>query len=223
MTLRGRLISLNIGISRLFSDGKEFNYLIRMTVIYLKHKQAAMKMHSLTVICLSQSRVWQSLFIGHNIAETGRFQTWPSRWQLFTPCVTIVPLVWPSSLSPRLEPASTRAIRHNTLRVSTRLLLRSAASSSRQKVGVRWRLCWPSTPAMAKARKHARVKSKYRNASLTPPPIIGSSCTWTKAELDRFRVHVTYGVDVKEMIPSKFFQFKHLEKYEKRISASWDV
>jgi hypothetical protein len=76
---------------------------------------------------------------------------------------------------------------------------------------------------MAKSKTHAKRKSKYRNTQRTPSPgepegkVIGSSCTWTKEELDRFNVVLTHGVDPKEMIPPKFFKFDKLEAYQKCI------
>jgi hypothetical protein len=74
--------------------------------------------------------------------------------------------------------------------------------------------------AMAKAKQQAKRKGNYRG-SKTPPkqkeqeiPVIGSSCTWRDAELDHLKVRVRRDVDVKELIPEKFFEFDHLEEYE---------
>jgi hypothetical protein len=46
-----------------------------------------------------------------------------------------------------------------------------------------------------------------------PQPVIGSSCTWKRAELEHFNVGTVREVDVKSMIPERFFDFGHLEKY----------
>lgn len=75
---------------------------------------------------------------------------------------------------------------------------------------------------MAKAKTHAKGKSKYRSMQRTPSPrsegkVIGSSCIWTKEELDRFNVVVTHGFDAKTAIPPKFFKFDKLKEYQRRI------
>jgi hypothetical protein len=39
--------------------------------------------------------------------------------------------------------------------------------------------------------------------------------------LDRFGVDVTHGVDPRDMIPGKFFEFNGLEQYEDCISLTF--
>lgn len=53
--------------------------------------------------------------------------------------------------------------------------------------------------------------------------IIGSSSTWTRADLDHFNVRIEKDVDVKRMIPQKFFTFDHLERYTHCCSYVNDV
>ena len=43
--------------------------------------------------------------------------------------------------------------------------------------------------------------------------VIGSSSTWNQDELHLFRVKVIGDVDVREMIPDKFFDFSALQNY----------
>ena len=45
--------------------------------------------------------------------------------------------------------------------------------------------------------------------------VVESSCTGRQDELDRFHMDVVHGIDPKDMIPRKFFDFKDLERYEK--------
>jgi hypothetical protein len=74
---------------------------------------------------------------------------------------------------------------------------------------------------MVKAKQHEKKKSKYRTPSPKTKemekPIIGSSCTWGKDELNQFNVKMRQNVDAKEMIPLQVFEFKHLDKYEECI------
>jgi hypothetical protein len=76
--------------------------------------------------------------------------------------------------------------------------------------------------AMAKAKQQAKRKGNWRGPK-TPPrqvekiPIIGSSCTWRDEELDHLKVKVLTDVDVRELIPEKFWRFDHLEYYEECI------
>jgi hypothetical protein len=76
---------------------------------------------------------------------------------------------------------------------------------------------------MDKAKQQAEKKVNWREQK-TPPiqeelkaPVIGSSCTWRDAELESLKVTVVRDVDVREMIPEKFFNFSHLEEYEQCI------
>jgi len=78
--------------------------------------------------------------------------------------------------------------------------------------------------ALAKARQHAKRPGRTRER--TPQgvrekevPVIGSSCTWKRDELDHFKVKVERDVDVRTMIPDKFFLFDHLEEYSECIST----
>ena len=75
---------------------------------------------------------------------------------------------------------------------------------------------------MTKARQQARRKGKWREKRTPQPkeqeeeeevPVIGSSCTWRDAELEQFKVRVKRDVDVREMIPEKYFDFDHLPDY----------
>jgi hypothetical protein len=50
-------------------------------------------------------------------------------------------------------------------------------------------------------------------------PVIGSGSTWGEDELDMFKVIVEGDVDVKQMIPEKWFDFGGLEHY--RASSSF--
>jgi len=74
--------------------------------------------------------------------------------------------------------------------------------------------------AMAKAKQQAKRKSNWRGPK-TPSrqeqekiPVIGSSCTWRDAELDHLKVKVQRDVDVRELIPEKFWRFEHLTYYK---------
>jgi hypothetical protein len=76
---------------------------------------------------------------------------------------------------------------------------------------------------MDKADEQAERKDDWRGPK-TPPrqkeenmPVIGSSCTWRDTELERFQVRVVRDVDMRQMIPEKFFEFGHLEEYEQCI------
>jgi hypothetical protein len=80
---------------------------------------------------------------------------------------------------------------------------------------------------MAKARQQAKRKSEWRQQRTPQPkepdiPIIGSSCTWRDTELDHFKVTVERDVDVRKMIPERFFNFDHLEDYEECNFVSFD-
>jgi len=71
---------------------------------------------------------------------------------------------------------------------------------------------------MAKAREQAKRKRSKREQRTPQPkepetPVIGSSCTWRDEELDHFKVKVERDVDVRKMMPDKFFNFDHLEDY----------
>jgi hypothetical protein len=72
--------------------------------------------------------------------------------------------------------------------------------------------------AMSKA-VHDAKKAENRTREKTPQqvqketPIVGSSSTWKREELDHFNVMIKKDVDVSRMIPEKFFAFDHLEEY----------
>lgn len=72
--------------------------------------------------------------------------------------------------------------------------------------------------AMAKAKEHSKKPGRTRER--TPQrgktkevPVIGSSCTWKRDELDHFKVTIERDIDVRTMIPDKFFEFDHFEGY----------
>jgi hypothetical protein len=64
-------------------------------------------------------------------------------------------------------------------------------------------------------KQKARIKSQPRTLSksrVPEKPVVGSSSTWRKEQLDRFLVR--QGVlDVREMIPQKWFDFGQLDNY----------
>jgi len=70
---------------------------------------------------------------------------------------------------------------------------------------------------MAGAKKQrARVNSEPKTPikpRTTGTPLIGSSCTWKQEELDRFLVEQSV-IEVKAMIPDKFFEFREVAKYQ---------
>jgi hypothetical protein len=78
--------------------------------------------------------------------------------------------------------------------------------------------------AMAKAKQKSNRKGKQPEKTTTPQPkepdisVIGSSCTWKDVELESFMVKVERDVDVRKMIPEKFFKFDHLRRYSACIS-----
>jgi hypothetical protein len=49
---------------------------------------------------------------------------------------------------------------------------------------------------------------------------VGSGSSWREPELDRFRVTVRRGVDVKAMIPDEYFDFSKFEEYNSCIFFS---
>lgn len=78
--------------------------------------------------------------------------------------------------------------------------------------------------ALEKSKQHA--KRPGRTAQRTPQrpkkkeiPVIGSSCTWKSDELDHLKVIIERDVDVRTMIPERFFRFDHLEEYPECKSA----
>jgi hypothetical protein len=70
---------------------------------------------------------------------------------------------------------------------------------------------------MAAAKKQkAWIDSQPRTPSkpqIPERPVIGSSSTWRKDQLDRFLVEQSL-VEVKEMIPGRWFEFGQLENYQ---------
>jgi hypothetical protein len=75
---------------------------------------------------------------------------------------------------------------------------------------------------MSKAKQDAEKEAEDRTRDKTPQqvekveketPVIGSSSTWKREELDHFNVKTEKNVHVKRMIPQKFFTFDHLERY----------
>ena len=74
------------------------------------------------------------------------------------------------------------------------------------------------TAAMSAAKKREK---RQKNAPRTPKrpklpvrPLIGSSSTWNKEELDRFKVECLSEVDSKLLIPSTFFEVNNLPLYQ---------
>lgn len=76
-------------------------------------------------------------------------------------------------------------------------------------------------------RQKARRKKAMGSGISTPKkrrperPVIGSGSTWTEDQLDLFRVEVKGGVDVKAMIPEKWFDFGSLDNYQSSIASSF--
>jgi hypothetical protein len=76
--------------------------------------------------------------------------------------------------------------------------------------------------AMSKAEQDAEKEAQDRTRDKTPQqvekaeketPVIGSSSTWKQEEVDHFNVKIEKNIDVRRMIPQKFFTFDHLERY----------
>jgi len=71
---------------------------------------------------------------------------------------------------------------------------------------------------MAGAKKQkARIDSQPRTPSkprILETPMIGSSCTWRHEQLERFLVEQSV-LDVKTMIPEKWFEFGQIEDHQK--------
>ena len=75
--------------------------------------------------------------------------------------------------------------------------------------------CWLKAMAREKQQK-ARINSQPRmpNKPRIPErPVIGSSSIWRKEQLDRFLVEQSV-LEVKMMIPEKWFEFGQLENYQ---------
>ena len=83
-----------------------------------------------------------------------------------------------------------------------------------------------SDTAMAKQRRAKRNGKRKEQRTPQPkepePPVIGSSCTWRDTELDHFKVKVERDVDVRKMIPDRFFSFDNLENYKECILSPLD-
>jgi hypothetical protein len=81
--------------------------------------------------------------------------------------------------------------------------------------------------AMAKAKQKSTRKRKQSEKTTTPQPkepdisVIGSSCTWGDTELESYMVTVERDVNVRKMIPEKFFKFDHLKNYKDCPLLSW--
>jgi hypothetical protein len=70
---------------------------------------------------------------------------------------------------------------------------------------------------MEASQEHDKRPGRPRTLSPGPkgPPVVGSSCTWTRKELDLFRVQIEREVPIiGEMIPERYFEFEGLEGYE---------
>lgn len=74
--------------------------------------------------------------------------------------------------------------------------------------------------AMARSKVHAkrpgrtRERTPQNRGKRNEVAVIGSSCTWKRDELDCFKVRMERDVDVRRMIPEKFFEFGHLVDYD---------
>ena len=65
-------------------------------------------------------------------------------------------------------------------------------------------------------KQKAQIDSQPRTLSkprIPERPVIGSSSTWRKEQLDRFLVEQSV-LEVKEMIPEKWFHFGEVENYQ---------
>jgi hypothetical protein len=72
--------------------------------------------------------------------------------------------------------------------------------------------------AMARAKEHLNKHSRTRERTpqrrkMKDVPVIGSSCTWKRDELDHFKVTIERDIDVRTMIPDEVFEFDHFEGY----------
>ena len=70
---------------------------------------------------------------------------------------------------------------------------------------------------MARGKTQSKRK-KLRNMAKTPELsqkalTMSSSCTWGDVEFDHLKVDIQRDVNVREMIPEKFFSFEKLESY----------
>jgi len=61
--------------------------------------------------------------------------------------------------------------------------------------------------------------STPKRTQRTEKPIIGSSSTWNDDQLDLFKVMVAGDVDVRRMIPEKWFDYGTLENYQSSASS----
>jgi hypothetical protein len=72
--------------------------------------------------------------------------------------------------------------------------------------------------AEKKQKKRLKGKQQTPKKQKAPErPVIGSSSTWKEEELERFNVRRGAAVDVKNLIPEKWFQFDNLERYQSGI------
>ena len=79
--------------------------------------------------------------------------------------------------------------------------------------------------ALAKEMEHAKRPGRTRlrtpqREKRKEVPVIGSSCTWKQDELDHFGVTLHGDIDVREMIPEKYFDFEGFARYERCILLS---
>jgi hypothetical protein len=71
--------------------------------------------------------------------------------------------------------------------------------------------------ARQQAKKQVERPSRCLPRQKEETPIIGKSCTWGSSELDHLKVNIRQDVNSKEMIPERFFEFAHLERYSECI------
>lgn len=68
--------------------------------------------------------------------------------------------------------------------------------------------------------KRAKVAGTSTPKKSNPPkPEIGSSSTWNHDELETFKVHPAKEVEVKDIVPEKWFDFGNVTRYQSSISS----
>ena len=67
--------------------------------------------------------------------------------------------------------------------------------------------------ANEQAEKQKLTTPKQKKPKKEEVKVIGSGCTWRRTELDHFKVALDRDVDVRAMIPQRFFEFENLEGY----------
>jgi len=75
------------------------------------------------------------------------------------------------------------------------------------------RLSLAMQAANEQAEKQKLATPKPKKPKKEEVKVIGSGCTWRRTELDHFKVALDRDVDVRDMIPQRFFEFENLEGY----------